>query len=139
MNALVSHEMRNPLNAILSMIDKIGIKCKDLAKFFSNPASQLIETSRQSMSSCVQEIVGSIKILKSASKLLSFTVSDMLSVAQIKNEHFRKNLELINIKTTIEEVFQIQIDKYEMKRIEYSVDYSGFDDRFMVCTDKHRL
>ena len=99
--------MRNPLNAIISMVDKIGIKCKELANFFANPASQLIETSRRSMSGCVKEIIGSIMILKSASKLLSFTVSDMLSVAQIKSEHFRKNLETMNIKEVIEEVIQI--------------------------------
>ena len=55
----------------------------------------------------VQSILHSCTILDSGSKLLSFVVSDMLTLAQLNSDKFRKNLDVINIKDSIQEVVQI--------------------------------
>lgn len=54
-----------------------------------------------------ENIIFSSCILDSAAKLLNFTVADMLSLAQINSNKFRKNCTVINIKNVVEEVVHI--------------------------------
>tara|TARA_A100001015_G_scaffold321362_1_gene451722 strand:- start:3308 stop:3652 length:345 start_codon:yes stop_codon:yes gene_type:complete len=108
------------------MIDKIGEGCQSLKAFFDNPTSTLMEKSRKRMKECVGGIYQSIEVLHSASKLLGFTVSDMISIAQLRSGNFKKDLSLIDIKKTIDEIMKIQRDQFEMKKIKSNVDFIDF-------------
>jgi signal transduction histidine kinase len=86
-----------------------------------------------------ENIISSSYILESAAKLLNFTVADMLSLAQINSNKFRKNCTVVNIKKVVEEVVHIQKDKADHKEIKFSVKYVGFKNNYFVCTDENRL
>ena len=52
-------------------------------------------------------------------------VQDLLDYAQIKAGKFRRNLKKFNIKTSIDDVIQIQIKQAEAKGIELFAKYEG--------------
>ena len=79
-NATVSHEMRNPLNAIMSQ----NLKMKEMVRLIKN---LLLDNQRMSRAVLkkealrfVTEMEDSLKITLSSSKLLDFCVNDMLSL-----------------------------------------------------------
>ena len=78
-NALVSHDMRNPLNSIMAMIDKISLTSEEIEEIINDPG--LPDRFKESLKNTKQNIDGSCCILKSSSKQLSMTVNDMLSLA----------------------------------------------------------
>ena len=105
-NAIVSHEMKNPLNAILSMIARIKLKVKHIKKSLNDPAipgGVLLK-----LHADVDVIESSIPVLESSSKKLNFTVNDMLSLAQLEKDKFRINLSTFDIKEAVAEVMSIQ-------------------------------
>lgn len=71
--------------------------------------------------------------------MLSFVVSDMLALAQLNSDKFRKNSEVFDIKEAVEEIISILHDKVNLKKIKLAVKYVGFSEGYKVCTDEHRL
>ena len=85
------------------------------------------------------QILSGCNILDSSSKILSFVVSDMLSLAQINSNKFRKNTSIFNIKDTVEEVVSIQKEKMDARDITLTTKYVGFSGNYLICTDQYRL
>lgn len=104
-NAIVSHEMRNPLNSILAMISKI-IYYKDLM-LVSVSLHAFPEEFRVTFTENLREITASTLTLESSSKLLDFTVNDMLTLGQIESSKFRLNLSVFDIREAVKVVMGI--------------------------------
>ena len=78
-NAIVSHEMRNPLNSILAMINKIKHVKENIFLFLLTP--NIPEEMKERMNSFLDELTISTRTLESSTKLLNLSVHDMLSLA----------------------------------------------------------
>jgi len=102
-NALVSHEMRNPLSSIFSMIEKIVFLACNL-EYATDDTSLNVDNLRKKIASDVTQIFESCQTLRSSSKLLNFCVEDMLSLAQINSNNFRKNYSNFDIRESVLEV-----------------------------------
>ena len=59
------------------------------------------------MSKVIKEMKESCEVQLASTKLLNFYVGDMLSLAQIDSQKFRKDCSMFNIKKSIEEVMKI--------------------------------
>ena len=90
-NACVSHEMRNPLNAI-SALNKVKIKLyKKVIKILDE--GQNINQLRGIM----KELSKGMKVQDDSVSLLNFLVQNMLDYAQIRAGKLRKNIERFSI------------------------------------------
>jgi signal transduction histidine kinase len=75
-------------------------------------------------------------VLKSSSKLLNFCVDDMLSLAQINSNTFRKNFSIFDVRESVSEVMQIQQDRATFNQITFRVEFKGFNGNFLIHTDE---
>ena len=98
--------MRNPLNAICAMILKIKDSCSTFYELLRK-SPKLAEKIRSDMKKCLQDIDFGTRVIETSSKILSFVVSDMLSLAQLNSDKFRKNQEIVDIKSAVEEVISL--------------------------------
>lgn len=74
-----------------------------------------------------------------STKLLDFYVHDMLSLAQLNSKKFRKNVTNIDIRSTVEDIMKVQMQKAETIGVGLRASFKGFDDQFLVATDEMRL
>ena len=89
MNSTNSHQMRNPLNLLESLIQKQTSQLVDLSSLVSeNP-----EACTQ-----IEKIEHSLQLAKSSIKLITFSVEDVLALPQLKSGKFVKNIENIDIR-----------------------------------------
>ena len=127
-NSIVSHEMRNPLNAISTqklIIESLIEKILDLFDDFgSDSLSDFIEQLKPLLAE-QQDCLG---VLSSSSNLLNFYVNDILDLAMINNGKFRKNCTNFNVQAAIEEIIQIQKHKADNLGIELVSEMEGFLD-----------
>ena len=77
LTATVSHEMRTPLNAIMSLLG-------NLYPYIKDPKGRKL-----------------VKAIQSSAKMLLFLVNDMLDIFQIKNGKFMKNEHEVNVRESI--------------------------------------
>jgi signal transduction histidine kinase len=63
----------------------------------------------------------------------------MLSLAQINEQKFRKNLSIFDIQKSIEEVMLITKHRAEYSGLKTKLIFKGFENKQMVCTDEGRL
>jgi hypothetical protein len=63
----------------------------------------------------------------------------MLSLAQLNTKKFRKNVTNIDIRSTVEDIMKVQMQKAETIGIDLKASFKGFDDQFLVATDEMRL
>lgn len=87
LTATVSHEMRTPLNAIISLLYSLEMHIG------SQPQGKKL-----------------LSIIQNSSKILLFLVNDMLDIFQIKNGKFHKNEREVNLRESfnqIEEMFKV--------------------------------
>mmetsp|Transcript_7732 Transcript_7732/g.11995 ORF Transcript_7732/g.11995 Transcript_7732/m.11995 type:complete len:94 (+) Transcript_7732:906-1187(+) len=82
-NSTVSHEMRNPLNAMVSQIEK------QQAFVTAMDGGQLDPEQIDNMKLAFRE---SLRISKSSTKILRFNVEDILALPQLKAGKFTKNI-----------------------------------------------
>ena len=84
----------------------------------------------------------------SAAKFIDYFVHDILdyTILNKQEKNFAKDLQIMDIRNTIEEIIEIQGDKAEIKQIEIEIKYKNFeayDDseeiNFFVKTDQKRL
>ena len=137
-NACVSHEMRNPINSIHCQ----NVKMKDcISRLY-----QLIKGQNQTklmveLGEIVNEMNESCKIQLASTKLLNFIVGDMLSLAQIDSNKFRKDCSVFNIKNSIEEVMMIQQHKAVAMGINLKLILNNLStvEKQLICTDEQRL
>ena len=81
----------------------------------------------------------SLKIQMSSTKLLEFCVNDMLSLAQLDTNTFRKELSNFSIEEAIDEIMKLQQDTASYKGIDLRSSFIGFEESSIICTDKYRL
>ena len=129
---MVSHEMRNPLNSINSMILKIKMLLESLQGVVAE------QKLHKNIVKTIKELFNSCDVLQSSSKLLNFCVNDMLSLSQINSDKFRKNCSNIDIRKTVNEIIAIQQEKADFNSIKIKTEFD-FDDKYLVCTDEQRL
>lgn len=133
-NALVSHEMRNPINAILGM----GIHIRSLISTLFDVLSER-RFADPRFAQLRKDFNESIGVQESSTKLLNFYVADLLCLSQIQNGSFRKNLARFSIRDTIAEVMSLQKFKADEKQIQFTQELVGFGEDSMVATDQMRL
>ena len=63
------------------------------------------------------------EVQQNSAKFMNFIIQDLLDFAQIKEGKFRKNLQVFNIRNSIEKVMCIQKQKAIDKHIEFKVRY----------------
>ena len=88
-----------------------------------------------------KDILNSTQVQANSTKLLDFYVNDMLSLAQINSDKFRKDISHINVRETIEKVMDIQMYKAQTIGINLTAEFIGFEERqsYLVSTDEQRL
>jgi len=84
-------------------------------------------------------VIEACSTLESSSKLLNFCVSDMLSLAQINNNKFRKNFSNFDIRKSVKEVMKMQMDKANYSSIVFKTEFINFDNNFIISTDEQRV
>ena len=73
----------------------------------------------------------SSRTITNSAKMIDFFVHDILDYAVLrsKNQKFKKNIQIFNIKEVIEEVVDILKDKAIMKNIDIQLEFKGFISR----------
>jgi signal transduction histidine kinase len=114
-NATISHEMRNPLNSIIS-------NCSLLE---SDPT--LNEKARKK-----------VNTMKISCNLLTSFLHDLIDWTQIKLDKFNKKSERFNIRQTFDDVIKMMKFKADIKEIECKVIFQNSMPKF-VYGDNQRL
>ena len=78
------------------------------------------------------------EIQTTSCKLLNFFVKDLLSLSQINEGKFRKDLSNFDIRVAINEIMSIQKMKADLLRIKFTSKFVGFSSH-LICTDMSRL
>ena len=66
------------------------------------------------------------QIQEQSTKLLNFYVGDLLCLAQIEKGILKKDITSFNIKTAIDEVINVQLEKILSKQNEVQTEFIGF-------------
>lgn len=143
----ISHEMRNPLNSIIS-------QCRIMESFIHR-AAQLFAKIRNRMTAQeaeeadeIQEVIKkSNETQKTSSQLLLFNVEDILGIAQIRAAKFTKIIKSFDLEKALREVISVQAESANSKGVLLGMRIctdlvQGFKmetSRLMVLTDKKRL
>jgi signal transduction histidine kinase len=149
-NATVSHELRNPLNALISQVCMLNI--------FLNNFKVLLQTLKSQRNENKSELIEQFESLMSrfsecciridsAAKLIDFFVHDILdyTILNKKAENFMKNNSIFEVRKAVDEILMILEDKITMKKIKIKTTYNGFIHGFgqqvmtFVKTDQKRL
>ena len=102
-NAMVSHDMRNPLNGIIATLDKMEGTIAQIDEAVSKlpgPEKEFLKERTNVLKDCTS-------VINSCTKQLSLTVNDMLSLAQLDSNKFRIKLESFDIRDSVQEVINI--------------------------------
>ena len=101
-NACVSHELRNPLNSIISRnIEKLQL--------YRMLQQQLDKDSinREQCVEIVDKLLTGIKTQENSTIIMKFMVQDLLDWAQIRSNKFRKNIKSFNIMKSVEAIMDV--------------------------------
>lgn len=109
LTATVSHEMRTPLNSMITLLDR---------------ARTYVTNSEEGLKS--------FKIIESSSKMLSYLVNDLLDLFQIKNGKFKKNENTYDVAKELETVIEIMRVPCTMKGLKLIFNVSPRVPRFLI-------
>ena len=119
-NAGVSHELRNPLNAINAQ----NIQKKKLYEKLRE-----IKVKDKKAKEAIDEVLDELEIgngiQQSSSELMNSMIQDLLDYAQIKAGKFRRNFSVFNIREAIEQVTSIQKSKADAKGLDMPVVFEN--------------
>jgi signal transduction histidine kinase len=105
MNSTVSHEMRNPLNAVVSHVSR---QEEQLHKIRSIIDENIPDCEpKQQLQAVLQEQKKSIAIAKSSTKMIAFNVEDILALPQLKAGKFTRDIKKADLKKAVGEVISI--------------------------------
>eukprot|EP00356_Strombidium_inclinatum_P011678 CAMPEP_0170485268 /NCGR_PEP_ID=MMETSP0208-20121228/4574_1 /TAXON_ID=197538 /ORGANISM="Strombidium inclinatum, Strain S3" /LENGTH=162 /DNA_ID=CAMNT_0010758865 /DNA_START=268 /DNA_END=756 /DNA_ORIENTATION=+ len=122
-NATVSHELRNPLQSILSQNLKVGLCLRELIEIVTHKRDLRVADVSENLKQVVRMMKVSTKIQESSANIMNFLVDDLLDFSQLNAGKFRQVLSTFNLKEAIDEVLAIQKEKAEMKGISLSAVY----------------
>ena len=134
-NACVSHELRNPLNSIIAT----NIEKKHLYMELKLMLNQE-EINRDSCLEILNKLEEGNKVQEKSATMMLFMVQDLLDMAQIKSDKFRKNITSFNIMNAVETVINIQNDKAFAKDLKLYAEFVNIDPlNAMICSDEQRI
>lgn len=148
MNSTISHQMRNPLNSIISQCKIMEQALRRFKYLIEQTSSRFRLDLKRRCLSLLEEIQQSNHVQVISSNLLLFQVEDILGLAQIKSGSFRKTTQKFDIKEAIEEVVEIQEYFANIKNVSISLELCNFPlsmqfsqqrRNYTVLTDKKRL
>ena len=113
--ATVSHEMRTPINAILTQLDNLNLMIEE-----NDPAIKMA------------------RVIKNSAQLLLFLVNDMLDVYMLKNGKFEMIEQRFMVKKFFQEVNEMFVLQAQTKNIKVLSKFSeGIP--YAVSTDERRM
>ena len=121
-NACVSHELRNPLNSIIA----INLEKKYLYGLLNIELNRT-EINKDSCLEILNKLEDGNKIQENSATMMLYMVQDLLDMAQIKSEKFRKNIANFNIMDAVETVINIQNDKAVAKNLKLYAEFVNID------------
>lgn len=134
-SATVSHELRNPLNALICNLQYMHHSLKSLkqGKLMLDEDQPLdledVHELKALLETSYDGIKTSGRYITNSAQLIDFFVHDILdySVITNKSENFTKNIDTFDIKESIDQIIAIMKDKAEKKNITIMTEYEGFD------------
>lgn len=157
-NAMVSHELRNPLNSLLNQLDYAKTLRQQLKALIlklghsksSGAATIQIDDILPRLRSIEQNICQCFLKIQNSGKFIKFFVHDILDFSILKQDgdKFVKNIAVFDIRDSIQEILEIQEDKIAMKNIKVETEFVGFpvilnegqmSPYFYVKSDQKRL
>ena len=129
-NATFHHELKNPLNSLICQRDQLNSLIKSLREIIKlsklcsgfEKIAVLLEEVQIGFEACSKRIV-------SASKIIDYFIHDMLDYTQLCKDgdnDFQKVVETHDMRKTVNEIIEIQLDKIHMKAITIDLQYRGF-------------
>ena len=109
----MSHEMRNPLNAIIAQCTMLALIILDIAAFILQIHHKLTPDELDIAKAIQAKITRSVSIMKTSSQLLLFNVEDILGMAQIRANKFQKNITEFDVGKCLDSIVSIQQFKAE--------------------------
>ena len=106
-NACASHEMRNPLNSIMCQNQLLTECVRVLVDLIDDSLINDVSTLKRKLRGVVCQMQDSVVIMQSSSKMLNYFVHDMLSLSQLNDDKFRKNISVFDLRTAVHEVMSI--------------------------------
>ena len=105
-NAMVSHEMRNPLNSINAQLQNQNDAMAELKLLSESIDGRLTESKR--LISILDDCEESLKICTSSCKLMNFNVEDIIALPMLKEGKLTKSFKASNIKKLVDEIVSVQ-------------------------------
>ena len=146
-NGAISHELRNPLNSIITEIMQIRILLQSLKTMLTQRfkiGSVVTAESVREFENALDGLSLSSSKMESATKFIDFFVHDILDYTLLirKAENFAKNIEAFDIRTAVQEILTIFEHKIRMKGIQLQTNFAGFNQslrQFLVKSDQKRI
>ena len=146
-NATVSHELRNPLNAIIDQKNIIADILAVLMAIIVSLQGHKIYSDLCKKLTKIHEKFDRVQTkITSATKFIDFFIHDMLDFAVLTktDEGFIRQNSTFNVKIAIQEIIAILENKIKFKRLEIKEVYENFKTQdgtqnFMIKTDQKRL
>lgn len=148
-NAMVSHELRNPLNSLQGQLLKVQSTRKLLQKLIKALRSKQqvqIDSILEKLETINESLGTGFKKISQSVKFIDYFVHDILdfSVLRKADENFVKEMKTFDIRTAVKEIVEIQEDKVEMKGIQLETEFKHFpiidgEMLFLIKSDQKRL
>ena len=127
----MSHDIRTPMNAIigyLNLAKELHHVCENCPSYKNSPCPDGIP----------DKIYDFMNKIDASSQHLLALINDVLEMSRIESGKMELELAPANLKTTLDEVYDMFATQMAGKKISFSVDSSNVKDKFVVC-DKNRL
>jgi signal transduction histidine kinase len=106
---------------------------------FSSNSIISVEQAKVEVLIFVEELEECLLIQLCSTKIMSFSVNDMLSLAQLNTKKFRKEISSFDVKSTIHEIMMIQRDSAAYRGVKITLGLAGFGENKKIWTDQIRL
>ena len=114
MLATVSHDLRTPLNGVIGMMNTVLTNITD------------------------KETKKNLNLGIRSANLLNFLINDILDFSQISYKKLRLNVERINLKEMISEIFNLMKTQAKMKKLDFSWENDSKENE-VIYSDSNRV
>ena len=142
MNAAVSHELRNPLYALVGGIDTLKSYLVNFGQLIMaidvSDEDELMILLKNKLELINAGIGVNVNKMQNCVKLIDYFVHDMLdyTILQNDNENFIKDIAPFEISECIDQIYEILEEKIMMKQIKVKISLSGFSqNNSIILTD----
>lgn len=131
-SAMVSHELRNPLNSIKIQTIRLKMLTDKMKEILQNEKKLKLHQLKRKFSRIHEEQVQINQVQINCQEFLNFLVQDILDLSQINQKKFRKNIQTFDLKNAVNEVINIQKYKSEQLGIAFQVEYINFENNSVL-------